>query len=77
MRDAKESSNSVDVDSNEVVLVGSWDAGGANNSAIIQIVPILISNNFINTLCFLVHVSSDVEFAISIYLLVFVFISSH
>ena len=61
MRNAEEGSNSVDVDSDEVVLIGGWDAGSADNSAVIEIVPILISNNFINTLGLLVHISSDVE----------------
>ena len=50
VRDAKESSDSVDVDSDEVVLVGGWDAGGADYSAVVKIVPILISNNLVNAL---------------------------
>jgi hypothetical protein len=59
--DAEEGSDSVDVDSDEVVLVGGWDAGGADDSAVVEVVPILVSNHFVDALCFLVHVGSDVE----------------
>lgn len=61
MRNAEEGSDSVDVDGDEVVLVGGWDAGCADNSAVVKIIPILIFNQFIDVLCFLVHISSDVE----------------
>jgi hypothetical protein len=42
-------------------LVGGWDAGGADDGAVVEVVPILVSNHFVDALCFLVHVGSDVE----------------
>lgn len=48
--DAKEGSNSIDVDGDEVVLVCRWDAGSANDGAVVKIIPILIFDQFVDVL---------------------------
>lgn len=77
VRDAEEGSDSIDVDGDEVVLIGGWDAGGADDGAVVKVVPILILNYLVDVLGFLVHVSSDVEGRVSIDLLVFLFVASY